>query len=390
MKIVHFSNIYFPFICGVSVSLKAYQQELESRGHTVYIFAPSFKNAHGQFNHRVVRYPSIETNFKINFSVALKPYYKIDRIIKQINPDIIHAHQSFWLGREALKYSRRLKRPLFYTYHANYEYYTYYLPIPFKKRFTKYLINRDIAYCNKCSAVVAPSKSVETELLKREIKTQVDIIPTGINLENFKNSNVGLSKLKKELGINAQDIVLLFLARLEREKNIDLLIEIIPKILKKYKKAKFLIVGDGSEKKRIQAMQDQYKQRLILTGRVDNKKVAQYYKLADLFIQTSFTETQGLTTLEALASGLAVIAVEAQGNAEFVLNGENGYLVKAEKKSFLQAVDRLIKQPKRLNSFQEKALEVAEQYDIKKCANRMIKLYMKHLMESGRKSNRSS
>ncbi|MBD3244851.1 MAG: glycosyltransferase [Candidatus Moranbacteria bacterium] len=386
MKIVNFTNVFFPYISGVSVSINSIKQEMEKRGHEVFIFAPYFKkNSTKIFTPKqeelgIYRYPSIKVKFRNNFYIAIKPYYKIFKILKKIDPDVIHSHQSFWLGYEALRYSKKLNKPLFYTYHANYEYYTYYLPIPFKKKITSLVLKRDVNYCNKCKAVIAPTNSVKEELIFRDIKTPVKVIPSGLNLEKFKKKNFkDIKKIRKKLGIKKNDNVILFLARLEKEKNIDLLIRIIKYSLKKDKKLKFLIVGDGFEVINLRKIKKIYPKNIIITGSVKHSQVPKIYWISDIFLQTSFTETQGITTIEAMASGLAVVALNAQATIDFIKNKRSGFLCGSNPKEFYKIIVKLFKNKALLKSIQKNSQLEVEKFNISKNCDKLIQVYKKGL-----------
>jgi glycosyltransferase involved in cell wall biosynthesis len=381
MKIANFTNIYLPFIAGVCISISNFKDQLEKLGHKVYVLAPSFDKRleKDSDSNEILRYLSIKTNIKISFPIALKPYYKINRSIKKIDPDIIHTHQSYWIGRDAYRFAKKLKKPLVYTFHTNYEYYMHYLPIPkkFQRRFFKLLNLYEISFCNKCDAIIAPTENVYKDLTAKGVKAPIYVIPSGINIGKFSLSEERISKLKNKFNIKPKEKVILYLGRIEKEKNIDLLIQVFTKILKKYSKVKIVIVGDGQERKKVENLEREFPKRVIFPGKVSKDKVPQFYNISDIFIQPSVSETQGITTQEAMVSGLAVVAAKSKmGAIDFIENNQNGLIVKPEEDQFYAKIVKLIENPKLLNKIKETAKQIKEEIDIKKCAIKLEKVYL--------------
>jgi 1,2-diacylglycerol 3-alpha-glucosyltransferase len=383
MKIAFFTNNYLPYVSGVGSSIENFRLELEKRGHSVYVLAPSFdKKIEKADDKKIIRYPSFQTKVKVSFPVALLPSFKIDKLIRKINPDIFHAHHPFWLGNEALQHSKKLKKPLIFTAHTKFEHYVHYVPFLPSKILAKILVKRRSLFANKCLAVIAPTEIIKRELIKEGVKKPIYVVQSGIKLNNFKKANG--EKIRKKHGISPQEKVLLFLGRLEKEKNLDLLLKIIPSIVNKYPLAKFLIVGDGFEKKKFNILEKKYPQRVICPGRVDYKEAPSYYKAADIFVQPSLSETQGLNTMEAMIAESAIIVANSKVINGFIKNGKNGLLVKANVKSFLKAISLLLDDPDYLLKFKKEAGRIAEAVNTEKCTEDLLKVYNKAIDASSK------
>jgi len=377
MKIAYFTNNYLPYVSGVGSSIEGSRLELEKRGHQVYVLAPFFKEDAKKIvdGDRIIRYPSIQTNFKAKFPVAIIPAPKITRILKQINPDVFHAHHPFWLGAEALKYARKFRKPLVFTAHTKFEHYVHYIPFFPAKIMAKLLLRKRTRFSNNCKAVIAPTEGIKKELIDENVKSPIHVIPSGINTDKFKNAEG--ARVREKLGILANEKVLLFLGRLGKEKNLDLLLKTIPQILNKYPLTKFLAVGEGEEKIKFSKLKKQYPQRVILTGKVLYKEVPDYYKAADIFLQPSLSETQGLTTVEAMVSGLAVVSVDSEAIDNFIENRKSGLIVPADENSFLEAVCNLLDDDNLTLELQNNAVKLSNRIDIKNCTNKLLEVYNK-------------
>lgn len=377
MKIVYFTNNYLPYISGVGSSIESFRLELEKRGHRVYIFAPFFKKGakKNKDGERIIRYPSIQTNLKTKFPVAIIPAPKITRLIKQINPDVFHAHHPFWLGGEALRYAKKFKKPLVFTAHTKFEHYTHYVPFFPAKIMARLLLNKRTSFANRCEAIIAPTKGIKEELISEGIKSSIHVMPSGINTVRFKNAEG--TKIRRKLGILASEKVLLFLGRLEEEKNLDLLVKIIPQIFNKYPLTKFLVVGGGEGKSKFSKLKKQYPQRIILTGKVPYQETPNYYKVADIFLQPSLSETQGLSTVEAMVAGLAVVSVNTEVIGDFIKDKKNGLIVSADENSFFEAIASLLDDHKFLLKLRNNATELSIRVDIENCTNQLLEVYNK-------------
>jgi glycosyltransferase involved in cell wall biosynthesis len=115
--------------------------------------------------------------------------------------------------------------------------------------------------------------------------------------------------------------------------------------------------------------------RVLFTGKVPFEKIPSYLKAADLFAFASVTETQGLVTLEAMAAGLPVAAVNGSGTQDIVEDGEQGFLVPNDPNALADGIVKLIENPDMTDRFKSAALQKAHEYDNKQLARRMLQVY---------------
>lgn len=313
MKIAFFTDTYYPQINGVSKSIELFYKHLTRLGNEVHIFCPD-----GLCKERYI-HPISSFKFKNypGYRVGL-PTLKIIREIKKINPDVIHIHSPFSIGLIGMSIAKILKIPIVATYHTMLsEYFNYAGTSSFKKeiadRYTK-------CFFDRASIVIVPSKSIKNLFKKYKVKRPIKILPTPLDIKIVKNNK---RKNKK--------LTILHVGRICKEKRIEIVLNAFEKIHKKIN-SKLIITSDGPDRKRLEKLCKKLKieKDVIFTGYVSDNKLIKLYSNADIFVSASDTETQGLVILEAMACGCPVIARNALGFKDFVLNRKNGILFDTE------------------------------------------------------------
>lgn len=325
MNIAFFTNNYKPFVGGVPIAVENSAIWLRRRGHRVFIFAPSYDEQEEQ-EEDVFRTLSIrkfnDSPFALPLTLSLDPYVQFS----ELNVDIVHVHHPFLLGQTGLHAARGQSLPVVFTYHTQYEKYAHYLPFG-EKMVGDIAVNLATRFCNCCDAIVAPSSDIRSTLLERGVTVPIRVIPTGVDLGRFRRGNPHW--LREHLHIPQGDKVLLFLSRLAKEKNVGLLLDVFANLRAKHDDYWFVLVGSGDDSETLRERSKELgcADRCIFTGTLEGTDVVSAYKGVDLFVFASTTETQGMVVLEAMAGGLPVIAVDAPGVRDVVLNGTNGFLV---------------------------------------------------------------
>ncbi|MEM2935137.1 MAG: glycosyltransferase [Candidatus Thermoplasmatota archaeon] len=366
MKIAWFTDTWLPTRDGVVTSLLAFKKEIEKKGNEIYIFAPGKENYEED---NVFYYKSRPFKKYENYRFVSMPSFfskRTEKIIRKIKPCVIHSHSPGFMGIHALIASYKTGIPLFFTYHTFIDDSVYFI-IKDKnfQNFTKKLLYKWLKYYMKrCSCIIAPSNYTARYINEKIIERSVEIIPTGINIKRF-------SKLKNKK--NNEKKIILHVGRIVREKNIDLIIEAAPYILKKLDTI-FLIVGEGPARKEYEekVIKKGLEENFIFTGFVDDEKLLSYYNSADVFVFPSIYETQGIVALEAMASGLPVVAARAKALPDFIKDGENGYLFDPyDAMEFAEKVIKAIDDKKVV----EKGLEFVKNFSIEKMAIKLVDLY---------------
>lgn len=343
MRIGLFTDTYPPYINGVSTSVHMLKRALEKKGHQVFVVTVNPENMKYEIDNKnkVIRIPGIPIGIYDYRLTGIYPLRAIN-IIKKWKLDIIHSHTEFGIGTFARIMSKQLGIPLVHTYHTMYEDYIHYITKGYFNKSSKKIVEYlTLFYCDKtASELIVPTKKTY-DLFKEKYKVDrnIHIVPTGIEVERFFSENNNpkeIAKLKKELKITEDDLVLLFVGRLAEEKNIVYLIDTVRDIIKRDKDPKhikFFIVGDGPDFEKYQELIKKYKmeENIFLTGKVAWENVPKYYQAADLFLTASKSETQGLTVIEAMAAGLPPIAVDDESFNAVIVDGLNGRIFRTKK-----------------------------------------------------------
>lgn len=366
MRIAFFTENYFPMVSGVSTSIKLFKEELEAGGHEVLVFAPSYgKSSDFKDEAGVIRLPALPIRIHQTPIVFPGSSWK-QFMVPHLKLDIIHVHHPFFLGRTALFWARLLKIPIVYTFHTLYEAYVHYTP--FKRDIAVAFIKRYVRkFANQVDLVISPSFSIKGYLERRGIKSPIAVIPTGIKWEEFQ---------RKPSPSDRKEKILMFVGRLGEEKNVPFLLNILFKIRNKDWKAIF--VGDGPDREKFVRMVKDANMgnRILFLGMLTPRKLRELYARAYLFLFSSFTETQGLVILEAMASGVPVLAMKAPGVSDFVHSGYTGFLANSEK-DFYEKLVLLLENEDLHAEMSFTARKWAKLWDISLMASKLLYTYEK-------------
>jgi len=378
MRIAFFTNCYKPLVNGVVTSISSLKEAYERKGNEVYIFAPRVEDYVDQ-EKNVFRYRSINLTGKVKYPLPIPLSFKVKKVITEFNPDIVHVHHPFLLSSVAIMYGKKLGIPKILTLHTQYEQYAYYVsPVP--ERVTHEAIKMiisNLAYKTDC--VTAPSASMKKIIENYGIKNRIEVIPNAIRLISFKEDDeLKRTKIKIKYNFKEDDKIILFVGRVASEKSIDKIIKALAIIKKRsIGKVKLLIVGSGPAMDELKQLARTLKveEDVIFTGTVGYEEIQHYYKMAYVFTIASTTETFGIVTIEALASGVPVVAVKAPGAVDILTDGLDGLLVDNDIEKFANALEKIIREPELREKLSQGALKTSERYSIDTVSERMLNLY---------------
>jgi glycosyltransferase involved in cell wall biosynthesis len=374
MRVALFTNNYLPFCGGVTVSVETLRRGLEARGHEAWVLAPRFRGA-ADASPRILRYPSIPAATYPEFPLAIPWVPGMAARVRGLDVDVFHAHHPFLLGPAAARLARRLGRPLVFTYHTRYEKYAHYVP------FSRAVVERaaialSARFAGRADAVIAPSAVVRDELARRGVRTPVDVVPTGVDLERFRPG--ARAAARHALGLPPDEPLLLYVGRLDREKSVERVLLAFDHVAGTLPRARLLLVGQGKEGARLRALAATLPSapRVRFLGARAHDALPVCYQAADLFLFASETETQGLVLAEAAACGLAAVAVAASGCDEVVHDGATGLLVKADPTALAEAAIGLLLDHERRAAMGARARALAvSQFDVRLQIDRTLAVY---------------
>lgn len=381
-----FTDSYKPYICGVTTSVEMLKQGLEALGHEVYVICTKLTKKQAKTyqdtDPHVIRINGIHLHKKglDDFRLSMFAHIKY-RKLRKYKFDIVHIHTEFTMRHLGLVYARKMKVPAIYTSHTMYEDYFHFLS-PFLAKhahrplmwFLKKFIN---SISKKVEYTIAPSHKLKEKLENYNLKATYKVIPTGIEIDRFfpKNVDLNTSKIiRQNLGIADSDFCFLYLGRCSKEKSIDILVRQFLNL--ECENVKMVVVGTGVAIPQLkqQALEHPNGNRVIFTGVVPWEDVPKYYQIADCFLNASITETQGLTYIEGLASGLPVIYRKDSVLDEVIIDKENGILYETEEELLHWMKEIMINEELR-NKLSNNASKSVEKYSKECYTNNVLELY---------------
>ena len=379
MKILITADCYTPTINGVVTSILNLETELRRLGHDVKILCPS-ENFHSSESENVYRIGSVGVG-RIYSGARAALRISQSHLQKLIDwkPDIIHSQSEFSSFIMAKRIAAEVNCPLVHTYHTVYENYTHYFsPSITLGRKAVILMTKRILRHTK--AVIAPSQKIERLLKDYGIAQPIKVIPTGLRLKKFSDEisvNI-INELKAKLGIPLKSRVLITVGRAAKEKNIDELIRYFKRL--DIENTVFVIVGGGPYLDALKdlAYAENISDKMIFTGAVEPENIAAYYRLGDIFLSASQSETQGLTYIEALASGLPAVCRRDDCLNDVITNGKNGGQY-TDFKEFSELIRTFLFNDELYKSMSEKAVQTAQKYSAEKFAKDVETVYMEIL-----------
>lgn len=381
MRIGLFTDTYPPYINGVSTSVLMLKQGLEKLGHKVYVVTVNSENFHYKKEDDVLMIPGVPIGI-LDFRMTSLYPLRAQKIIKSWNLDVIHTHTEFGVGSFARLIAKQYNIPLVHTYHTMYEEYIYYITKGYfdgaSKKLVEYLT---LFLCDKTveELIVPTKKTYDLFKEKYKVKRDVHIIPSGIDVTRFYRENINkkeLENLKKELNIKKDDFIILYVGRIAKEKNIEFLINNLKDISKKIPKTKMVIVGDGPDMNDLALLVHKNKldKKVIFTGKVPWNDIPKYYQLANVFVTSSKTETQGLTVIEAMAASKVVVAIKDESFLLVMTDQQDGLLFETEEE-YKNLIYKIYSDKKFADMIAKQARITANQYNPVVYAKRVLKIY---------------
>ncbi len=385
MRVGIFTDTYKPQVNGVVSSITTLERELRKQGHKVYIITTTDPDA-PEVEPNVLRIPSMEFKPAPQYRLGLVYSSKIIKKIKKLELDIIHSQTEWGVGTFARFAASKLQIPLIHTYHTLYEYYTHYI---FKGHMVSQAKKIAAAiskfYCEKCDALIVPTRKVEEILYSYDVEKEMNIIPTGLDIAKFYRENYSEEDrdfVRESFGVEDTDFLCVYVGRVAEEKSIDVLIDMFSLI--EDPSYKFMIVGksygDVEKKLKEQVEKLNIADRVMFVGEVPHEKVAIYYQIGDAFLNASVSETQGLTFVEAMAAETPVNA-RYDLNLEDLLVKNNAGLVYNTAEEFVENIKKLKENEEFRKEITENAFNASQDYTAEKFGQRVEALYKKIIEE---------
>jgi glycosyltransferase involved in cell wall biosynthesis len=338
MRVTLVTETYFPQVNGVSRTLGELARFLTEVGDRVQLIHPDY--GAGVDRDRVHTVRSVVLPFYKELRLPLPPFGSVHRAIHSFRPEIIHVATEATLGWSVLQFASPRGIPVVSSFHTKFHQYSGHYGIGWARG----LIGRYLRWFhNRARETYVPSAATIRELEQLGFERLV-LWKRGVDSTLFRPGRAGRLEVRRRLGWSEEDVVIASVGRIATEKNIGYLADALEVVAARRPDVRILLVGDGPSRP---ALERRLRAFARLAGYRQAEDLADHYAAADIFAFTSLTETFGNVILEAMASGLPVVALRAGGVGETIQPGSTGALVEPSEPParFASALLALIEQP---------------------------------------------
>jgi glycosyltransferase involved in cell wall biosynthesis len=380
MKIMIAADLHWPTINGVATFSRNLAKGLADRGHEVLVVAPSqtgkgYEERDG--NYTIKRTRSVPFPLYQNFRISPTPQLEVRRVMKRFKPDVVHIQMALFLGYAARTYALKYDIPIVATNHAMPENLMDNLKLlaPLSRPIQYAMIEYGARFHSKADFITLPTKSAINMFGEDRVNVPVEAVSNGIDLSRFQPTGPD-DEIYKKFDLPKEKTIITYVGRVDMEKHLWVLQQAFARIVNQHRH--LLVVGDGTdlEYQRNLAYELGIAKHVTFTGRVTDDEIVQLHKVGAVFAMPSPAELQSIATLEAMASGKPIVAVDAGALGELCQDGVNGLLCeKDDVDGFAHALETLLSNPKKRKEFGAASLDIAEKHDIKYTIDRFEEIY---------------
>jgi glycosyltransferase involved in cell wall biosynthesis len=381
MRILLATESYYPNIDGGAVARRNLAIRLKTKGHAVAVVAPGLKpkNYEEEIDGiKIYRASGRILPLYPEYRFCVFPFFEMKRIIREFQPDVIDANTPYQIGLSALAWGKKMGIPVIGTIHVQPE--NMLMSVHKAKFLIRVLENLAWFYImnffNRCDYVNSPTQTAIDLMREHGLNAEAQSISSGIDLNVFNPENHS-SELRRKLALPDKPTVL-YTGRISGEKRLDVLINAMPEVLKTMD-AHLVICGDGRERENLEYLTKKLgvTENVTFTGFLPNKDFPNIYGLADVFVIPSESELQSIVTMEALASGLPVVAADIHALPELVRNPENGFLVTpGDSAAFSGKIIEILSDENLKSSMREASLGIIKEHSVDNTILKFENLYM--------------
>ena len=321
LRIALFSGNYNYTRDGANQALNRLAEYLLRHGASLRVYSPKVKDPDFEATGDLVGVPNVRMPVKgrgeYRLPLGLNARARAD--LESFAPDIVHVSSPDPTGHAAVKWARTNGVPVLASVHTRFETYPQYYGVGFLEPMVIAMLRR---FYRRCDALVAPSPSMIDELREQGMGDDIALWTRGVDREIFDPARRD-PEWRRSLGLDDDDVAIAFLGRLVMEKGLDVFADTIIELRRRQIPHKVLVIGDGPAR-------EWFEKALpggIFAGFQTGRDLGRALASADIFLNPSITETFGNVTLEAMASGLPVVAARATGASSLVDDGVTGHLV---------------------------------------------------------------
>jgi len=385
MRIGMMLDMYKPHISGVTNYVSLNKRALEAAGHEVSVFTFGVPGPEPDEPgvYRTTGIPLAESGYYLGFR-----YRRAMRLHLQ-QMDIVHVHHPFLSGGLALRYCRHRRIPIVFTNHTRYDLYArVYLPMipdPLSRTFLQSYMP---SFCREVDLVIAPSRGVFGVLRDLGVDAPIEVVPNGVDLAPFREPGEPLSRA--ELGLRPGDLGLIYVGRLGAEKNLTFLLRTLAGVRAAAPNVRLVLVGRGPETDNLRGLAQGLGigESVHFVGAVPYREVPRLMAACDAFVTASVSEVHPLSLIEAMASGLPVVGIDAPGVADTISDGVDGFLAPYDAAAFSAKLTRLVMDDELRRRMGAAARAKSQDFDIRR-TSAQVEAHYQALLEGPRVERRT-
>lgn len=355
MRIAYVTETYPPEINGVSLTVERTVRHLRRAGHAVLLVRPRQPHERPLDGRAEWRTAGLRLPMYPDLRMGLALPSSLRHRLEGFEPDLVHVATQGPLGRAAVAAARALAVPVTSDFRTNFHVYAGHYGFGFARRLVSAYLR---GFHNGTALSFVPCRRLRDQLAADGFE-RLEVIGRGVDARRFDPARRSAA-LRLSWGAGAQHPVLLHVGRLAPEKNVPLALRAFRAVQRQVPHARMVVVGDGPMRAALQAANPD----VHFAGAQHGEALAAHYASADVFLFPSLSETFGNVTLEALASGLAVVAFDAAAAGELVRDGRNGLLAAPDDADgFVDAACRVASEPSSFAGLRRQARATALEND---------------------------
>lgn len=419
MRIAITTDLYYPMTNGVAVFAHNLAKGLARQGHEVMVICPSFtgkshkrrRDGVSTIYLRSIRFPFYPDQinkvpdqkeilgkslprlaYRHGIWVAVEPYLAMKKALDRFRPDVIHNQTAETIAIAARRYAKKKDVPMVSTGHAYPDNITGQIKMlkPIKRPVDAALRTYMASFLKHSEYATMPTEMAIGDLVpknRRRFKVPVEPLSNGVDLSEF-TPRQPKAKVMKHFHLQPGRPRVLYVGRVDPEKSIGNVVTAFVEVLAKVPEAELVIVGDGTDCSRLRDLVKglDLQNSVKFLGRVMLPDIADIYRGSTVFATASETETQGIVLIEAAATGLPLVAVDAGAVGELCQNRKNGTLCRpGDTSAMARALVRILQDEKLRKKYSAASLEIAKQHDLNRTLARFIEIYQEAVELKGKK-----
>ena len=419
MRIAITSDLYYPMSNGVAVFANNLAKGLAKHGHEVMVICPSFTGKPHRTKRdgvttvylRSIRFPfypdqinAVPEGKKIlnmkmprlayrhGLWITVDPYPALKKALKKFQPDVIHNQTAEMIAIAARRYAKKYDVPMVSTGHAYPDNITSQVKLlkPIKKPVDAMLRTYMASFLKHSEYATMPTEMAIDDLVpknRRRFDVTVEPLSNGVDLSKFTPGKASVRVLKK-FRLEPGKSRVLYVGRVDPEKRLSNVVTAFAGVVEEMPEAELVIVGDGTDRRHLIDLAQALgiSDKVKFPGRIMPPDVTEIYRGATVFATASETETQGIVLIEAAATGLPLVAVDAGAVKELCQNKKNGVLCKpGDIVGMTDALLKILKDADLQQKYGEKSLEISKQHDLNRTLKRFEEIYEEAITLKGKK-----